>query len=72
MQFSVVNQPKNGAATLFVCTEANQLNNENAKIVFQSLGEKDSFASANLIVAFCRFENRNAAKRRERSRRMVG
>ncbi|CRZ20413.1 leucyl aminopeptidase [Kingella kingae] len=51
MQFSVVNQPKNGAATLFVCTEANQLNNENAKIVFQSLGEKDSFASANLIVA---------------------
>ncbi|SSY70991.1 leucyl aminopeptidase [Alysiella crassa] len=39
------------AAQLFVCTEKNQLADENAQIVFDTLGEKDSFASANVIVS---------------------
>lgn len=38
------------SAQLFVCTEASQLSDEHAKLVFNTLGDKDSFATANVIV----------------------
>lgn len=50
MNFTLSKNPTQNAQ-LFVCTEKNQLADENAQIVFDTLGEKDSFASANLIVS---------------------
>ncbi|MDO4433536.1 MAG: leucyl aminopeptidase [Alysiella sp.] len=50
MNFTLSKNPTQ-KSQLFVCTELNQLNDEHAQIVFGELGEKDSFASANLIVS---------------------
>lgn len=50
MNFTLSKNPTQ-KSQLFVCTELSQLNDEHAQIVFGELGEKDSFASANLIVS---------------------
>ena len=52
MQFSIsTSTTKN--SQLFICTEKNQLTDENAQLVFATLGDKDSFASANIPVSGC-------------------
>ena len=49
MQFSTAAHAE--AAQLFVCTEAAQLKDETAKLLFQSLEDGQSFAAAALPVA---------------------
>lgn len=49
MQFTLAKQTNVQAALLYICTEETQLNDENAKVVFAQLCEKDAFASASLI-----------------------
>lgn len=51
MQFSVTTQTAEQAAQLFVCTELDQLDNEHAKLLFQSLEEGESFAAAQIPVS---------------------
>ena len=50
MQFIVSQTSHFQAATLFVCTEIEQLADENAKLLFQSLDNNDSFAEAKIPV----------------------
>ena len=51
MQFSTATAAHTEAAQLFVCTEAAQLKDETAKLLFQSLEDRQSFAAAALPVA---------------------
>ena len=51
MQFSTATAAHAEAAHLFVCTEAAQLKDETAKLLFQSLDDGQSFAAAALPVA---------------------
>lgn len=51
MKFSVVQHINPQSAQLFVCTELAQLQDGNAKIVFNTLKEKESFAQAALIIS---------------------
>ena len=51
MQFSTATAAHAEAAQLFVCTEAAQLKDETAKLLFQSLEDGQSFAAAALPVA---------------------
>ena len=51
MQFSTATAAHAEAAQLFVCTEAAQLRDETAKLLFQSLEDGQSFAAAALPVA---------------------
>ncbi len=51
MQFSTATTAHTEAAQLFVCTEAAQLKDETAKLLFQSLEDGQSFAAAALPVA---------------------
>ena len=51
MQFSTATAAHTEAAQLFVCTEAAQLKDETAKLLFQSLEDGQSFAAAALPVA---------------------
>ena len=51
MQFSTATTAHAEAAQLFVCTEAAQLKDETAKLLFQSLEDGQSFAAAALPVA---------------------
>ena len=51
MQFSTSTAAHTEAAQLFVCTEAAQLKDETAKLLFQSLEDGQSFAAAALPVA---------------------
>ena len=51
MQFSTATTVHTEAAQLFVCTEAAQLKDETAKLLFQSLEDGQSFAAATLPVA---------------------
>ena len=51
MQFTITTQEQSSAAQLFVCTEKNQLSNEGALLVFDTLNEKDIFANASLVVS---------------------
>ena len=51
MQFSTATAAYAEAAQLFVCTEAAQLKDETAKLLFQSLEDGQSFAAAALPVA---------------------
>ena len=51
MQFSTATAAHAEAAQLFVCTEAAQLKDETAKLLFQSLEDRQSFAAAALPVA---------------------
>ena len=45
MQFSTATTAHAEAAQLFVCTEAAQLKDETAKLLFQSLEDGQSFAA---------------------------
>ena len=51
MQFSTATAAHTEAAQLFVCTEAAQLKDETAKLLFQSLEDGQSFVAAALPVA---------------------
>lgn len=51
MQFSVLPQATESAAQLFVCTELNQLDNEQARLLFQSLEEGENFITARIPVS---------------------
>ena len=51
MQFSTATSAHTEAAQLFVCTEAAQLKDETAKLLFQSLEDGQSFTAAALPVA---------------------
>ncbi|ULJ62325.1 leucyl aminopeptidase [Wielerella bovis] len=48
MQYTVSPQSNVQSAKLFVCTEINQLSDETAKLLFQTLGDNDSFIEAKI------------------------
>lgn len=51
MQFSVSPHNHLQSAQLFVCTELNQLADENAQLLFASLSEEECFAHAKMLVS---------------------